>query len=108
MSSEEKDTYLEESTSCIAKVHDNFIKSIFDDIYHIDNKTLKKKISNQTADSVPSNVKVTNVLGIPTLGCYNHKLHNQVETMIKDDPNVKSKCVSFHCMKSISYKIANY
>ena len=77
-------------------------KSIFDEIYHIDNDKLKEMLVNQTADSAPGNVKLATFLGTPYIGGYNHKIHNHVEVMIKSDPNLKSK-FSLLCMSSSSH-----
>ena len=94
MSDEEKGEYLKETATFTAEVHVNFIKSVFDTTYHINPERLKSMLVCQTCDSAAVNVKIANDLEIPHIGCYNHKLHNQVEAMIKEDPNLRSKFVA--------------
>ena len=90
-SDEEKAQHLEEAQTFTAEVHANFIVETFNNYYEINEAELKKKLVNQTSDSAAVNVKLANILKIPHIGCYNHKLHNQVEKMVKNNNNLKSK-----------------
>ena len=91
MSDEEKAQYLVEARTFTAEVHANFIVETFNTHYEIDEAELKEKLVNQTSDSAAVNVKLANILKIPHIGCYNHKLHNQVEKMVNNNHNLKSK-----------------
>ena len=91
MSDEEKEIYLEEALTFNAKVHAQFIINTFDLFYGINEAQLIERLVNQTSDSAAVNVKLAKILKIPHIGCYNHKLHNQVEAMVKNNHNLKSK-----------------
>ncbi len=83
----------EEAVNFTAESHRDAIAQLLSECYDV---SVEEKVACQTADSAAVNVKLAELLGVPHLGCYNHKMHNQTENMISEDDSMQGKQFLFY------------
>ena len=72
-------------SSFTAEVHESYICDILASFYGIEVQTW---LTNQTADSVSSNLKLARFLGVPHINCENYLLNNEVKYQLNSStPN---------------------
>ena len=79
----EEDT--EEATNFKVETQATFLKNTLS--FH---KQGTDWLSFQEIDCAPVNIKTGKILGIPSIDCSCHNMHNQVVTMINSNPDVKN------------------
>ena len=97
---DDEEDNIEEATNFNAQTTADHITDIFESFYDI------PVVSNwavcQTADNASLNKRITQLLGVPHIACYNHLLDKEVKQMIDESKNVPgemgSVCNKVHAM----------
>jgi hypothetical protein len=82
-----------ETVTFNADAHSNYFRTTLSDFYNIDITKWCKAIM---ADNTKTNIKITKDLGIPHVGCYNHKLNLDVEAMVRGNFELQKTISNIH------------
>ena len=94
----------EETAKFTAECHVNFFQETFE-FYDID---LRQWIKASIADNTKTNLKIARSLGVPHVGCNNHKLNLDVELWVKNTAQLQHTIDDVHAtMLSAKSKLKN-
>lgn len=79
----ETDALAEAAVTFNAEQHEEFIRFTLSEYYGID--IHNGFITNQTTDNAKVNLKIGRLLGIPTVGCLNHRFNLEMELFVEDN-----------------------